>query len=192
MHENWKRNSVIVSLLYFLFAVVTLESATFSPAAAQVDSGTPSEDVIQKCSAQGWYGDPKQFSLDIDNQTYVVAYLIAGAKLNDMKVDQDRKSVIVDFVSESDGCLKIGLPKSMIDAQGRGYIVTADGRPQNFQQVSDSSQATQLHVSFINGTRQIEIQGSWLIPEFGPTLLFAALPIFVAISFARMMHRKMQ
>jgi predicted secreted protein with PEFG-CTERM motif len=106
-----------------------------------------------------------------------ITYSIIGGKVISIRADVDSKSIIVELETTSDGELTITLPRSVIDsrlgADGKSgtdqpFIILVDGA-ELLTMPSERATATDrtLTIPFTDGTTQIEIIGTWVIPEFG-------------------------
>ncbi len=83
-----------------------------------------------------------------------------------------------------DGVLTVTLPRALINAtlpngQDDKYYVLVDGQEStDFQETSTTTTDRTLSIPFTDGTQEIEIIGTQIIPEFGP---IAALVLAIAI-----------
>ena len=92
----------------------------------------------------------------------------------------DARSKIITETDE--GSLTIAIPRSTADAtlhdgSDGQYFVLVDGEEREFQEVVTDDHRT-LTIEFDAGTEQIEIIGTWVVPEFGA---IAAMVLAVAI-----------
>ena len=119
--------------------------------------------------------DSSQSIMLEDNQ---VDYELTGAEIIRMFPDPENKSLIIEIRTFSDGELTITLPKSVIDTDEEGFFILVDGDETNHDALSVPGFWT-LTIPFSNGSEEIEIIGTFVIPEFGT---IAALILIVAIS----------
>jgi predicted secreted protein with PEFG-CTERM motif len=106
-----------------------------------------------------------------------VNYTIAGGKIISVTPDLDAKSLIIKISTTNDGELVITLPKDVIDTDEQGFFILVDGEETAFlEELHDSSRT--LTIPFYNGTEEIEIIGTFVIPEFG-TIVVLALAISI-------------
>ena len=106
-----------------------------------------------------------------------VNYTITGAKIISMTPDLDAKSLIIKISTTNDGELVITLPKDVIDTDEEGFFILVDGEETAFiEDLHDNSRT--LTIPFYNGSEEIEIIGTFVIPEFGT---IAAVVLAVAI-----------
>jgi len=122
-----------------------------------------------------------------------VGYHIKGGKILSITPDVEGKSLVVEIETTDDGEVTLILPRSIIDARmgedGRSgeddsFFVLVDGAEADFDETTTSDDRT-LTIPFTDGTTQIEIVGTWVIPEFGTVamiVLAVAIVSIVAIS----------
>lgn len=123
-------------------------------------------------------------TIPVDGTNYSITYTITNGKVTDIKANPQSKSLIVSIQTTGDGLLTITMPRALIDAK------KADGTDDQFVVLNDGQQNSQANettntvtdrtmaIPFKNGTQQIEIIGTFVIPEFGP---IAALVLAIAI-----------
>ena len=104
----------------------------------------------------------------------------------------DTRSKIITETDE--GSLTIGIPRWLADAtlhdgSDDQYFVLVDGEEREFQEVVTDDHRT-LTIEFDAGTKQIEIIGTWVIPEFGTiavmVLAVAIVSVIVVSSRSRL------
>ena len=105
-------------------------------------------------------------------------YKITGGQVLKIVPDTDSISLIIQIETFSDGDLLITLPKTIIDTTEGDFFVLVDGEETVFyaEQTPDS---WTLRIPFYNGSEEIEIIGTFVIPEFGT---IAAIILAVAIT----------
>ena len=93
--------------------------------------------------------------------------------------DLDETSLIITIETTTDGELIITLPKDVIDGI---FFVLVDGEETMYtEEVNDNSST--LIIPFYNGTEEIEIIGTFVIPEFGTiVVLVLAIAIITIIT----------
>jgi predicted secreted protein with PEFG-CTERM motif len=124
-------------------------------------------------------GGPGGPSIDVEG--YTVGYNIIGGSVLSITADVDANSLIIEISTTSDGELTIILPRALIDAKLNGdddeFFVLVDAEEVDFDETKTSSDRT-LTIAFLDGSEEIEIIGTFVIPEFGA---IAALILAVAI-----------
>jgi predicted secreted protein with PEFG-CTERM motif len=134
---------------------------------------------------------PEQFTVldpQTDDESYPVNYGVNGATVDDISIYPQHKSIVVTLRATADGNFTIKLPREVIDAKSgtndEQFSVLVDKKNTDFNETKTSTDRT-IIVSFPMGTKQIEIIGTSVVPEFGGlsgvVLLIAILSI-VAIS----------
>ena len=119
-------------------------------------------------------GDYSTITIE-DNDLF---YKITGGQVLKIIPDTDSISLIIQIETFSDGDLLITLPKTVIDTSEGDFFVLVDGEETVFyaEQTPDS---WTLRIPFYNGSEEIEIIGTFVIPEFGT---IAAIILAVAIT----------
>lgn len=122
-----------------------------------------------------------------------VGYSIKGGKILSITPDIPAKSLIIEIETTADGEVKLILPRSIIDArlgpdgmsgEDDSFFVLVDGAEADFEETTTSEDRT-LTIQFDDGTTQIEIIGTHVIPEFGTIaviILAVAIVSIIAIS----------
>ena len=119
-------------------------------------------------------GDYSTITIE-DNDLF---YKITGGQVLKIIPDTDSISLIIQIETFSDGDILITLPKTVIDTSEGDFFVLVDGEETVFyaEQTPDS---WTLRIPFYNGSEEIEIIGTFVIPEFGT---IAAIILAVAIT----------
>ncbi len=118
----------------------------------------------------------------IDVEGYLVGYSITGGNIVSITADVDANSLIIEISTTSDGELTVTLPRALIDAvlengDDDEFFVLVDAEERDFGEEKTDTHRT-LTIAFEDGTEEIEIIGTFVIPEFGA---IAALILAVAI-----------
>ena len=109
-----------------------------------------------------------------------VNYTISGAKIISITPDLDAKSLIIKISTTDDGELVITLPKDVIDTDEGQFFVLVDGEiVEQLEDVHDNSRT--LTIPFYYGSEEIEIIGTYVIPEFGPIVVLVLAVAIIAI-----------
>lgn len=119
-------------------------------------------------SMQG-HGSCSEGNLAVDDQC--VPFSISGGTVTSATLNIDDKSIVINIDSEDDGTLTVTPSKSVQDGI---FLVFVDGEQWDDAEIVDNN----VTVMFPAGTEQIEIFGTFLIPEFGT---IAAMILAVAI-----------
>jgi len=110
-----------------------------------------------------------------------VGYQITGGSIISIIPDIDQSSLIIEIEAVDDGELTIILSRELIDAKigdaDDDFFVLVDAEEVDFDEIKTDSERT-LTIGFLAGSEEIEIIGTFVIPEFGT---IAALILAVAI-----------
>ena len=120
-------------------------------------------------------------TITVQDSTDLVSYEIINAKLINVIPDMDAVSLLIYIESTDDGSITLTIPRSVLDATINNgddeFFVLVDGEEVDFEEISTSTDRI-LTIEFSAGTEQIEIIGTFVIPEFGT---IAAMILAVAI-----------
>ena len=136
---------------------------------------------------------PPEFSVSEQDNTdlqtinfdeYELDYELTGAKIIRITPDFEMKSLIIEIETYSDGELRITLPKDVIDTDEEGFFILVDGIETNHEAVSNLENWSFV-IPFSYGSEEIEIIGTFVIPEFGTIavlVLVTSIAVIVMIS----------
>ncbi len=120
-------------------------------------------------------------TVSVSGSTDLIGYTITGGKLLGIVADFDANSLIISIEATDDGTLTLTIPRSVLDATINGedddFFVLVDGEEVDFDETTTSIDRT-LTIEFPAGAEEIEIIGTFVIPEFGT---IAAMILAVAI-----------
>ena len=121
-------------------------------------------------------------TIEFEGTDDVISYEITGGKLLSITPDVDANSLIIGIDAFDDGSLTITIPRTVADALlptggDDEYFVLIDGEEVEFTETKTSTDRT-LTIAFPVGAEEIEIIGTFVIPEFGA---IAAMILAVAI-----------
>ena len=120
-------------------------------------------------------------TLTIQDSTDLVSYEITNGKITNVIPDLDAVSLLIDIEAIDDGSITLTIPRSVLDATINNgddeFFVLVDGEEVDFDEITTSTDRT-LTIEFLAGSEQIEIIGTFVIPEFGT---IAAMILAVAI-----------
>jgi len=111
-----------------------------------------------------------------------INYEITGGKLLSITPSVQDNSLIIIIDATDDGSLTLTIPRSVLDALlGNGddddFFVLVDGEEVDFDEITSATDRT-LTIPFQAGSEEIEIIGTFVVPEFGT---IAAMILAVAI-----------
>jgi len=127
-------------------------------------------------------------TITVQDSTDLISYEITNAKLLNVIPDLDAVSLLIYIETTDEGSITLTIPRSVLDASINGgddeFFVLVDGEEVDFEEITTSVDRT-LTIDFLAGTEQIEIIGTFVIPEFGTIaamILAVAIISIVAIS----------
>ncbi len=138
------------------------------------------KDVVPEFSVT----EDEDYSQSAMLEDYELGYELTGAKIIRITPDTEMKSLILEIETYGDGELRITLPKDVIDTDEEGFFVLVDGIETNHGAVSDSENWSFV-IPFYYGSEEIEIIGTFVIPEFGTIavlVLVTSIAVIVMIS----------
>ena len=171
----WKENGVYVLKANHYYGDAELQFEYGGLMQAELGPSTDVEDANDfELSSVDTLEDYSTITIE-DNNLF---YKITGGKILKVIPDTDSVSLIIQIETFSDGDLLITLPKTVIDTSEGDFFVLVDGEETVFyaEQTPDS---WTLRIPFYNGSEEIEIIGTFVIPEFGT---IAAIILAVAIT----------
>ena len=127
-------------------------------------------------------------TVTVQNSNDLITYEITNAKLLNVIPDLDAISLLISIETTDEGSITLTIPRSVLDASINDdddeFFVLVDGEEVDFEEITTSVNRT-LTIEFLAGTEQIEIIGTFVIPEFGTIaamILAVAIISIVAIS----------
>lgn len=119
------------------------------------------------------------YVLKIDNHTYSISYSV-NADVIAMDIDPESKSLLIGVENTHDSQFLISLKHEMISAPNNAFLILVDGQEVDYNITSDSDSST--FTFFVpGGTEEIEIIGTFVIPEFPIGTIFVYVLIISSI-----------
>ena len=145
--------------------------------------------LIGKLEHQEGYQAPLKGPIKIQGTDIELTYAIAGGVINQVIPDIEAQSLMVQIDSISNGTLVIKLPREAIDAKfgedDDDFFVLIDGVESDFDETRTGVERT-LSIEYPEGTEDIEIIGTYVIPEFGGiAVLILMVSVFSVIFVSR-------
>ena len=144
------------------------------------------QQVINKSSAA--------FPINIPNSgSFDIGYTIRGGEVNDMSMNQDRRSILIEMTMNSSGNLILKLPRENFDAQKSDgvddifiILISKENEPENFSQIEYEEIAVgenyrTIRIPLEENDKWVDVIGTYVIPEFGSIVIII---LIVAISSA--------
>ena len=147
--------------------------------------------IVQEAEAEVMEKDDHEVMEKDDHEEDIYVTLdhdITNGSVTEMEIDMESTSLIVKVDSSDAGSITITLPRDVIDAtindEDDDLFVIVDGEEADFDETKTSTDRT-LTIAFPANTEEIEIIGSFVVPEFGTIavmILAVAIISMVAIS----------
>ncbi len=162
----------MLSLDFEDIAIIEIIATAKIMAAIVPNSGTTKVTIISICSAPA--GNAMVSILSV--------YEITGGKILSIIPHVDANSLIISIDATDDGSLTLTIPRSVLDAlfengDDDDFFVLVDDEEVDFDEVTSETDRI-LTIAFPAGAEQIEIIGTFVVPEFGT---IAAMILAVAI-----------
>ena len=122
---------------------------------------------------------------------FMVSYKITGGKIDSISIPdvENPVSLIIAITASQDGSLIITLPRALIDAKSgdldEQFFVIIDGEEVDFEETMTTDTERTLTIPFLEGDSEIEIIGTFVVPEFGTIavmILAVAIISIIAVS----------
>ncbi len=138
-------------------------------------TATPPSEVVEESNVT-------DTTVSVSGSSDLIGYEITGGKLLGIITDFDANSLIISIQADEDGVLTLTIPRSVLDAlfengEDDDFFVLIDGEEVDFDETTTSTDRT-LTIEFPAGSEEIEIIGTFVVPEFGT---IAAMILAVAI-----------
>jgi len=123
----------------------------------------------------------QSYDLIIDENSFELKYELNGDVIA-MALDQELTSLLIGIDKTNDSAFTIELPNEMIRSEDNAFAVLVNGLEVDYEIVSDNDSST-LEFFVPSGTEEIEIIGTYVIPEFplGFVLIFGAIMTVVCL-----------
>jgi len=121
----------------------------------------------------------------VDVGGFQVGYEITGGTVDGIQEDFDANSLIISITATDDGTLTIILPRAVIDTKLNGdddvFFVLIDGEEVDADEIETTDSHRTLRIDFSVGSEEIEIIGTFVIPEFGTIALMILAVAIISI-----------
>lgn len=118
--------------------------------------------------------------------TFDVGYTVRGATVKNMIIDPEIFALIVIVETEDDGSITLDLPRKSIDAKKNdstddSFIILIDGVEVPYKEIATDVNSRKITIGFEQGDSDIEIIGTFVIPEFGSIAMLILIVGIVSI-----------
>jgi predicted secreted protein with PEFG-CTERM motif len=112
--------------------------------------------------------------------TFDVKYTIKGGTVKDMLIDPEIFALIVQIEAQDEGTITLDLSRDSIGAEKQDgkddlFIILIDGIEVPYQESVTNSEGRIITIDFEQGDSDIEIIGTYIIPEFGSIVMMILL-----------------
>ena len=116
--------------------------------------------------------NPTNFKVDTGNETFDVRYIIKGGTVKNITTDSDNLTLKVQINSTNNGKILLELPREFIGAERQDgndeiFIILIDGIQVPYNESLTNSESRTIEIEFNQNDSNIEIIGTYIIPEFG-------------------------
>lgn len=116
------------------------------------------------------------------SEVFCVPFEASGAVVTSASANGATKSLTLKIETEGDGSISLAIPRDVLDATEDGadvdFIVLVDDEEADFEETDSDDSTRMVDITFPEGASQIEIIGTYAVPEFGT---MAAIILAVAI-----------
>jgi predicted secreted protein with PEFG-CTERM motif len=139
---------------------------------------TPESEVIETT---------KNFPVDAgDSGIFDVKYTIRGGTVESIQIEPENLGLLVKINSLDDGKINLELPRESIDAEKQNgedekFIILIDDVQTTYEEIQSDSAVRIMGINFEKGDSEIQIIGTYVIPEFG-TIVMIILTIGILTS----------
>jgi len=127
------------------------------------------------------------FEVDAGNYgTFDVNYTIRGATVKSMIIDPQVFALIATVETKDDGYIILDLPRESIDAKKNdstddSFIILIDGVEVPYKEINTDADSRTITIEFEQGDSDIEVIGTFVVPEFGSIAMLILIVGIVSI-----------
>ena len=139
---------------------------------------TPKSEIIETT---------KNFPVDAgDSGTFEIKYTIRGGIVESIEIEPENLGLLVKINSLDDGKIILELPRESIDAEKQNgkdekFIILINDGQTTYEEIQSDSTVRVIGINFEKGDSEIQIIGTYVIPEFG-TIVMIILTIGILAS----------
>ncbi len=125
----------------------------------------------------------------VNHGTFDVKYTIKGGTMKDMITDSSIFGIIVQIESTDNGTISLDLPREFIGAEKQDgkddtFIILIDGIEVAYQEPVIFSDSRVITINFEEGDSDIEIIGTYVVPEFGTIVMMILIAGIMTVILA--------
>ena len=147
------------------------------------------------CAESPSDGEWKTAKLAIGDDEFDIKYMISGGTLDELTGNVEIKTITAMIASSEAGNLTIQLPREIVDSVGSNgadsdYIVLVDGVNEGSINDDFGQDVRTLTIPFSAQSEQIEIKGTFIVPEFGAIVAIVLAVAIVGVIIATIRYSK--
>ena len=129
----------------------------------------------------------KEFPVDAgDSGTFDIKYTIRGGLVESIDIEPENLGLSVKINSSNNGKIILQLPREFIDSEKQNgkdeeFIILINDVQTTYEKIQSDSKIRSLGINFEKGDSEIQIIGTYVIPEFG-TIVMIILTIGILAS----------
>jgi predicted secreted protein with PEFG-CTERM motif len=130
-----------------------------------------------------------ELTVESSTDAYCVPYSASDVKVTKATVSSELSSITLRVSAGSDGLVTLTIPRDVLDSTSNGgdsdFIVLVDGEEADFEETETNDSTRTVEIVVPEGSTQIEIIGTFAVPEFGTIaaiILAVAIVSIIAIS----------
>jgi len=180
--ENWKQGSYEIRGFYDEYAKTMIQFDYGITSVGMQETPLESDELDEQIEQTTELVDVEdEENLFLKVKGINVNYTITGATITSITPDVDEKSLIIKIETTNDGELTITLSSDVITPfDDDSFFVLVDGEETMYiEKLNDGSRT--LTIPFSNGSEEIEIIGTYVIPEFGTIVVLVLAVAIIAI-----------
>jgi predicted secreted protein with PEFG-CTERM motif len=139
-------------------------------------------ELVGEAASEGSACGDGELAVRGGGDVFCVPFEASGAIVTGATVNSATKSLTLKIETEGDGSISLAIPREVLDATEDGsdvdFIVLVDDEEADFEEVDWDDSTRMVDITFSDGASQIEIIGTYAVPEFGT---MAAIILAVAI-----------
>ncbi|MEM3064353.1 MAG: PEFG-CTERM sorting domain-containing protein [Candidatus Nitrosotenuis sp.] len=133
------------------------------------------ESSVAACAAD-------EIAVKSTTDTYCMPYSAPGLSVTKATVSSELSSITLKVDTMEDGSITLMIPRDVLDStsgnEDTDFIVLVDGEEADFEEIDADGFTRTIEIMVPEGATEIEIIGTWAVPEFGT---MAAIILAVAI-----------
>ena len=155
-------------------------------------TGNIAESSITYTPQQEYLETTDSFEVQIPNGgTFDLEYTINGGAIKDIILEPENYTLLIQIESPDEGTISLKIPRNSLDAlkpsgQDEEFIVLIDNIQVPYEETDTNSQLRFITINFEEGDEEIEIIGTFIVPEFGTVAALILLSgIIITIGFTK-------